>query len=79
MISRNTIQSIKLRMYLKVHLGLVLGLLFVGLSSADVYNVGIGIADVTGPAAEIGMVSPKKWDLDYDSLLLPPEQIRKLY
>ena len=38
---------------------LLLLLLILGSSSAqDVYQLGVGIADVTGPAAEIGMVSP---------------------
>ena len=31
-------------------------------NAQDVYKVGVGIADATGPAAEINMVNPfRKW------------------
>ncbi len=35
---------------------LVAALLCCGPATADVYNVGLGIADVTGPAAQVNMV-----------------------
>lgn len=31
------------------------------LDSDDVYELGVGIADITGPAADVGMVSLRKY------------------
>ena len=41
---------------MKKHNLLLIGLLGLLAGPSYAYNVGIGIADITGPAAEIGMV-----------------------
>ena len=43
----------------KISILLVLSLVFV-VSEAYEYHVGVGIADITGPAAEVGMVKISK-------------------
>ena len=41
----------------------VLALLLTSQIAAAEYNVGVGIADVTGPAAEINMVHGTDWEI----------------
>jgi hypothetical protein len=43
---------------MKVSIVLAFSIFWFGFSNGFEYHVGVGIADMTGPAAEVGMVRP---------------------